>query len=129
MKVRSTRLGVELMGDRSVPSTVAYGDFNNDGLVDVAAATSPTTVAVSLAHPDGSYAVSAVLSAPENQPISAVGVRDFDGDGNLDVYANSPAGGGWVYTHTWLGNGDGTFDSPTSDKWRWPPRVGHGGTW
>src|SRR5436190_8353947 len=86
----------------------AFADFNHDGLLDMAAITAPTTITVSLANPDGSYAVSAILSAPKNQPISDVGVRDFDGDGNLDVYANSPSNGA-VYTHIWLGNGDGTF--------------------
>ena len=70
MKPRSCRLAVEAMDDRLVPSTVAYGDFNNDGRVDVAAITAPTAVTVSLANPDGSYTVSAILTAPKNQPIS-----------------------------------------------------------
>ena len=35
----------------------AFGDFNNDGLVDKATLTSPTTITVSLANPDGSYTV------------------------------------------------------------------------
>ena len=122
MKSRSCRLVVEALEDRNVPSTVAYGDFNNDGLMDMAAITAPTTVTVSLANPDGSYTVSAILSAPKNQPLSSVGVYDYDADGNLDVYANSAANEGWVITHKWLGNGDGTFDSPTHDKWRWPPK-------
>jgi hypothetical protein len=126
MKAHSTRLAVEALEGRDVPSTVAYGDFNNDGLVDVAAITAPTTVTVSLANPDGSYTMSAILTAPKNQQISDIGVRDFDGDGNLDVYASSPSNGGWVYTHKWLGNGDGTFDSGTTGKWRWPPNGNHG---
>ncbi len=126
MKVRSTRLAVETLEGRDVPSTVAYGDFNKDGRVDMAAITAPTTVTVSLANPDGSYTVSATLTAPKNQPITYVGVQDIDGDGNLDVYASGPAGGGWVNTHKWLGNGDGTFDSRTTDKWRWPPNGNHG---
>jgi hypothetical protein len=120
-------LAVEALENRCVPSTVAYADFNNDGLMDVAAVTSPTTITVSLAKPDGSYTASAILSVPKNQPINSIGVYDYDGDGSLDIYANSPAGGGWSYTTKWLGNGDGTFDFWTTGKWRWPPNGNHGG--
>ena len=107
-------------------ATVAFGDFNNDLLMDVAAITSPTTVTVSLANPDGSYTVSAILSAPKNRQITDVGLYDRDGDGDLDVYASSPASGGWFYIHMWSGNGDGTFGSRTTVKWSWPPKGSHG---
>ena len=103
-------------------ATVAFGDFNNDGLMDMAAITSSTTITVSLANPYGGYTVSAILSAPKNQQITNIGLGDRDSDGDLDLYANSPAGGGWVYTHLWSGNGDGTFGSRTTDKWSWPPK-------
>ena len=109
-------------------ATVAFGDFNNDGLMDMAVITSPTTVTVSLANPDGSYTVSAILSVPKNQKITDVGVNDRNSDGHLDVYASTPASGGWVYTHMWSGNGDGTFGLRTTDKWSWPPK-GNIGFW
>ena len=126
MKARSTRLAVESLEDRCVPSTVAYGDFNNDGLMDTVAITDATTIKVSLANPDGSYSVSAILSAPKNQTLSWVGVHDFNGDGNLDFSATSPSNsGGWSYR--WLGNGDGTFGSMTTTKLHfWPPHGNHG---
>jgi hypothetical protein len=110
MKPRSCRLAVEAMEDRSVPSTVAYGDFNNDGLVDIAAVTSSTTITVSLANPDGSYTVSATLAAPKSQPIGGIYVDDYNGDGNLDIRSGGLANNR-LYSHTWLGNGDGTFDA------------------
>ena len=106
---------------------VAFGDFNNDGLVDMAAVTSSTTVTVSLANLYGGYTVSAILSAPKNQIITDIGVNDRDGDGNLDLYANCPVGGGWVYTHMWSGNGYGTFGFRTTVKWSWPPKGNTGG--
>jgi len=108
MKARSTRLAVEALEDRCVPSAVAYADFNHDGLPDVAAVTSPTTITVSLANPDGSYTVSATLTAPKNLPINGVSVDDYNGDGKLDIVSGGLANNRF-YTHFWLGNGDGTF--------------------
>ena len=120
MKSRSCRLEVEALEDRCVPSTVAYGDFNKDGLMDMAAVTNPTTIVVSLGNPDGSYTVSATLTAPKPQPITDVYVGDYNADGKLDISA-----GGLInnrfYSHIWLGNGDGTFghrDTETSGKIR-----------
>ena len=126
MKARSTRLAVETLEDRSVPSTVAYGDFNNDGRMDVAAVTNPTTITVSLANPDGSYTVSAILTTPKNRPAAGVDVGDYNGDGRLDVNAYGGGGGNW-YTHQWLGKGNGAFGSRSTDIVHWHP--GHGGTW
>src|SRR5215213_9100231 len=84
---------------RAEGTLVAFGDFNHDGLDDVAAVTSPTTITISLANWDGSYTASAILTAPKNQQITYIDVYDCDGDGDLDVIANSPAGGTWYYTH------------------------------
>ena len=128
MKSRSCRLALEALEDRSVPSSVAYADFNNDGLPDVAAVTTPTTITVSLANPDGSYTVSAVLTAPTKQPVQDVYVFDYDGDGNLDVSGSGQASGNKTYSHRWLGNGDGTFDPMTTFEGRWPP-PGHAKHW
>jgi hypothetical protein len=99
-------------------ATVAFGDFNTDGLMDVAAITSPTTVTVSLANPDGSYTVSAILSAPKNKKINFVQVFDFNGDGALDVIASGPVIGGWYTDYILFGNGDGTFGSMVTRRWR-----------
>ena len=115
MKARSCKLAVETLEDRCVPATVAYADFNHDGLMDMAAVTSPTTITVSLNRPDGSYTVSATLTAPKSWPIGGFNVGDYNGDGKLDISA-----GGLdhdrFYTHTWLGNGDGTFGNRDTQK-------------
>jgi hypothetical protein len=102
-----------------------FKDINGDGRVDMAAITSPTTVTVSLANLDGSYTVCAILSVPKNRTITYVQLGDFNRDGFMDVYASS-SGGGWVYTFTWSGNGDGTFGSATANKWSLP-KFKHGG--
>ena len=119
MKAFSTRLAVVSLEDRSVPSTVAYGDFNKDGLLDMAAVTSPTTITVSLANPNGSYTVSATLTAPKGLPIGGVYVSDYNGDGKLDISGGGSTISGF-YNHTWLGNGDGTFGARDTQRSRFP---------
>ena len=97
-----------------------FADFNNDGRVDMAVVTGPSTITVSLANQDNSFTVSAILSVPKKQQIAFIDFYDRDGDGNIDLYATCPAGGNWTYTHFWFGNGDGTFGSIMSSKWSWP---------
>ncbi len=104
-------------------ATEAFGDLNHDGLIDVAAITSPTTVTIYLANPDGSYTVSAILPVPKKQKITHVDLYDHDGDGDLDVAASGAVSGNWFYTHAWSGNGDGTFGARTTSRWSFP----HGG--
>jgi hypothetical protein len=117
MKPRSCRLAVEMLEDRTVPSSL--GDFNNDGLVDVAELTNPRTITVRLANPDNTYTVSATLKVPKSLPIHQLAVVDVNADGNLDIVANSFNGPGRHpshYVHTWLGNGDGTFGSRDTES-------------
>src|SRR5207244_5946031 len=115
MKSRSCRLTVEALEDRCVPSTVAYGDFNHNGLLDMAAITGQKTITVSLANPDGSYTVSATLTAPK--PINSVAVQEIITDGKPDITASSSND-----NFAWKGNGDGTFNylepwNPKHAKW------------
>jgi hypothetical protein len=116
MKTRTCQLAVEAMEGRDVPSTVAYGDFNHDGLVDMAAITALTTITVSLANPDGSFTVSATLTVPKSLPLGGVNVGDYDGDGDLDIGATSTSNAGVWYTHVWLGKGDGSFGHRDTHK-------------
>ena len=111
----NTRFGVEPLEDRRLMSTVAYGDFNNDGRVDMATVTNSTTITVSLANPDGSYRVSAILTAPKNLPVGGVSVDDYNGDGKLDIAAGGLTNNRF-YSHIWLGNGDGTFGARDTQK-------------
>ena len=115
MNARTCRLAVESLDDRSLPSTVAYGDFNNDGLVDTAAVINSTTITVSLANPDGSSTVSATLTAPKSLPIGGITVSDLNADGNLDISCGGLLNNRF-YSHTWLGDGDGAFGDRDTQK-------------
>jgi FG-GAP-like repeat/Abnormal spindle-like microcephaly-assoc'd, ASPM-SPD-2-Hydin len=90
------------------PETVAVGDFNGDGRLDVVTGNtfSPAnTVSVLLGKADGTFAPH--VDDPAGGPPSSVAVGDFNGDGKLDIavlYGSSNASVGIL-----LGNGDGTF--------------------
>ncbi len=115
MTPRPPRLALETLDARTTPITVAYADFNNDGRVDVAAVTGPTTITVRSANPDGSYTAWATLTVPRNQPIQGIDVSDVNGDGKLDVSAGGLSNNRF-YSHVWLDDGDGTFGDRTTDK-------------
>jgi hypothetical protein len=93
------------------PYQFAYGDFNNDGNLDVAAASSlgsdygsnPTRMDVMLGNGAGTFiAGTPILSHEDN--LNDVLVGDFNQDGNLDLITE-----GVSYLTEYLGNGDGTF--------------------
>jgi hypothetical protein len=94
------------------PVSVAVGDFNGDGIADLAVlgnpslATLPPGLYVLLGNGDGSF------GAPQQYPVGsnaqAIAVGDFNGDGMLDlVVSNTSAGTLSVF----LGNGDGSFQA------------------
>src|SRR5690349_294850 len=88
----------------SEPLSVAIGDFNHDGISDLAVADfGSDQISVLLGNGDGTFqsAINQAVTTPKS-----VAVGDFNHDGNLDIVAvenkaNSVA--------VLLGNGDGTF--------------------
>ena len=116
MKSCSCLFAVEKLEGRNLLSVSAQGDFNNDGLMDVAELTNPTTITVRLANPDGSYKVAAILSIPKGQTTSGVLVGDFNNDGKLDVGANSISKTGVWYGNVWHGKGNGSFSAGRNYK-------------
>ena len=119
IRTESHWLRIEILEDRSLLSAVAFGDFNNDGRLDKAAITAPTTITVSMANPDGSYAVSATLTVPKNLPIAELTVSDINADGKLDISSGGVSNNGF-YSHSWLGDGDGTFGNRVTQSSRFP---------
>jgi hypothetical protein len=87
---------------------IAVADFNGDGILDLAAATSDG-MTVLLGNGDGTFTAAPVSPASGSSPRS-VAVGDFNGDGipDLAIY-NTPYGYVDGFVTILLGNGDGTF--------------------
>jgi Bacterial Ig-like domain (group 3)/FG-GAP-like repeat len=87
-------------------SAVRVGDFNGDGIPDLAVGgVSSGTIVIYLANGDGTFTAGTTLQTGA----STLVVADFNGDGIQDIAAISPLSySGVVY----LGKGDGTFAAP-----------------
>ncbi len=87
---------------------IAVGDFNNDGLDDMA----PTciddgTAYAGISHGDGGYTRILKYAFDTGTESSAIG--DFNGDGNDDLALVS---NGSSFVEVYLGKGDATFEEP-----------------
>ncbi|HXM39772.1 MAG TPA: VCBS repeat-containing protein [Bryobacteraceae bacterium] len=100
--------------DTPLSYTLVVGDFNGDGIPDIA---TPGSMGVWLltGKGDGTFN-SAVLAAPlPGESSSQIAAADFNGDHKLDLVVSLSngvsQGGGFVVL---LGNGNGTFQAPQS---------------
>ena len=126
----STRLSYKKLNDFTVgnyPDSVAVGDFNGDGIKDLAVADSGSTlnnVSVLLGTGTGSFGAATNFTAG-NYPDS-VAIGDFNGDGKQDLATTNNNASGTV--SVLLGTGAGSFvktgtDSPVGSN-PWSVAVG-----
>src|SRR5438552_12423556 len=107
----------------SVSINVALGDFNGDGVADLAVANYLAgTVSVLLGNGDGTYRPA--LSVPVGANPWAIAVGDFNGDHILDLAVTN---NGANTISVLLGNGDGTFRAAPAVATSAPPGIVAGG--
>jgi FG-GAP-like repeat len=96
--------GARLFGAASGSQFMATGDFNHDGLLDVATSDGNNTLSILLGNGDGTFQPAVSYTVPQPKSMA---VADFNGDGKLDLAVWSS-----FSTVVLLGNGDGTFKAP-----------------
>ena len=88
------------------PESVAAGDFNGDGFVDLAVLNKgDSNISILLGNGSGGFTVLGTKPATGGNAIAVV-AGDFNGDGNLDLAVTNSTSN---TVSILLGNGDGTF--------------------
>jgi hypothetical protein len=92
-----------------LPHSIAVGDFNRDGKMDLAVtAVYNGDIAVLLGNGDGTFGAASYY--PINQTLNGIVATALTSSGILDLAVPTNDGGIYVL----LGNGDGTFGQPVS---------------
>ena len=94
-------------GSNSSPRSVALGDVNGDGKLDIITANNnDNTVSVLLGNGNGIFQTQVPFSTGSNSSPRAVTLGDVNGDGNLDIITANDSN---ASASVLLGNGNGTF--------------------
>jgi Bacterial Ig-like domain (group 3)/FG-GAP-like repeat len=110
------------LGDGSDSRSLAVGDFNGDGKLDVVTTNFyPPSVSVLLGKGNGTFRMAVNYSV--GQEPNSIAVGDFNGDGKPDLVTANPNSPFGANVSVLLGNGDGTFQAPRNSKAAAPPNF------
>lgn len=95
----------------TLPRSLALGDFNRDGYLDVVSSAESPDSALMISLGNGNGTFKAVTSFAASSDPRGVTAGDLNGDGYLDLVSMGFADG---YMSVFMGNGDGSFSARTS---------------
>lgn len=107
------------------PTTIALADFNKDGKIDIAALcgainANSDEIAIALGNGDGTFNAPTIMTVESDiNGFGGLAAADFTGDGNVDLALINEFGTSGIFP----GNGDGTFNSVTSNGYAEPTQV------
>jgi hypothetical protein len=105
-----TNLMTYSTGLGSDPFSIAIGDFNNDGHLDISVANNGTNnIGVLLGYGNGTFGIQTTYSMGDQSEPLSIAVGDFNNDNRLDIAATLAEANS---LNVLLGYGDGTFQMP-----------------
>ena len=105
-----------IFGSGFGPSSVAVGDLDGDGDLDILVGDSffgSPGISVLKNNGDQTFAAPVYYPLPLQEVVGGVALSDFDGDGDLDAFATIRGSfDQMTKVKVWRNNGDGTFAAP-----------------
>ena len=113
------------VADTGTGRGTAWGDYDNDGYLDLYLANKDEANRLYENQRDGTFAEVASTAGVDDSGLGhGASWGDFDNDGDLDLYLAN-----WRTNRLYKNGGDGTFTETGADDWVNNFRESHGASW